>query len=303
MNGSVLKRRARRDWDLYILLIPGLIWYLVFAYKPMIGLRVAFYDYNIFRGYEGSTFVGLDNFIYFLQGPDFLRTLKNTLILALWQMIIVFPLPILLAIIITEMRNKFISKLTQTATFLPYFISIVVVCGMIINFLSPSTGIVNLMLRKLGFDPIYFIVKPEYFRGIYTGMNLWKTAGFNAIVYIAAIMGIDPQLYEAATVDGAGKWRQVRTITFPSILPIVVVMFVLNIGKMVKVGFESILLLYKPTTYATGDVIATYVYRTGIGNGDYGLATAAGLLEALVALVLVLLANKVSRKISETSLW
>lgn len=303
MNGSVLKRRARRDWDLYILLIPGLIWYLVFAYKPMVGLRVAFYDYNIFRGYEGSTFVGLDNFIYFLQGPDFLRTLKNTLILALWQMIIVFPLPILLAIIITEMRNKFISKLTQTATFLPYFISIVVVCGMIINFLSPSTGIVNLMLRKLGFDPIYFIVKPEYFRGIYTGMNLWKTAGFNAIVYIAAIMGIDPQLYEAATVDGAGKWRQVRTITFPSILPIVVVMFVLNIGKMVKVGFESILLLYKPTTYATGDVIATYVYRTGIGNGDYGLATAAGLLEALVALVLVLLANKVSRKISETSLW
>ncbi len=298
-----LGKKVRRDWDLYILLIPGLVWYLVFAYKPMLGLRVAFYDYNIFRGFEGSTFVGLDNFIYFLTGPDFLRTLKNTLMLAFWQMTIVFPFPILLAIIVTEMRNKFISKLTQTATFLPYFISIVVVCGMVINFLSPSTGIINLMLQKLGFDPIYFMVKPEYFRGVYTGMNLWKTAGFNSIVYIAAIMGIDPQLYEAAKVDGAGKWRQVRTITLPSILPIVVVMFVLNVGKMVKVGFEAILLLYKPTTYATGDVIATYVYRTGIGNGDYGLATAAGLFEAVVALVLVLVANRVSRKLSENSLW
>ncbi len=269
----------------------------------MVGLRVAFYDYNIFLGIEGSRWVGLDNFKYFITGPDFMRTVKNTLMIALWQMLIVFPAPILLAIMVTEMRNKFVSKLTQTATFLPYFISIVVVCGMVINFLSPSTGVINLILRKFGVDPIYFMVKPEYFRGIYTAMTLWKTIGFNSIVYIAAIMGIDPQLYEAATVDGAGKWRQVRTITMPSILPIIVVMFVLNIGKMVKVGFEAILLLYKPTTYETGDVIATYVYRTGLANGDYGLATAAGLFEALVALVLVLVANRVSKRLSENSLW
>lgn len=300
---SKFAKRFRRDWDLFLLLLPGVIWYIMFAYKPMIGLRTAFYDYNIFKGFSGSTFVGLDNFIQFISGADFTRTVTNTLMIAFWQLLICFPIPIILAIAITEMKNKFVSKLTQTATFLPYFISIVVVCGMTINFLSPSTGVINFLLVKLGFEPVYFMVKPEYFRGIYTTMTLWKTAGFSAIVYIAAIMGIDQQLYEAARVDGAGKWKQIKHVTIPGILPIVVVMLVLNIGKMVKVGFEAILLLYKPTTYATGDVIATYVYRTGINNGNYGLATAAGLFEAFVALVLVVLANKISKRISETSLW
>lgn len=300
---SLISKKLSRDWDLLLLLLPGLLWFIVFAYKPMIGLRMAFYDYNIFKGISGSTFVGFENFRYFLTGPDFIRTVTNTLMIAFWQITIVFPVPIILAIAVTEMNNKFISKLTQTATFIPYFISIVVVCGMTINFLSPSTGVINFFLVKLGFEPIYFMVKPEYFRGIYTTMTLWKTAGFNAIVYIAAIMGLDEQLYEAARVDGAGKWKQIVHITVPGILPIVVVMFVLNIGKMVKVGFESILLLYKPTTYATGDVIATYVYRTGLSSGDYGLATAAGLFEAIVALILVILANKVSKRISESSVW
>lgn len=300
---SKFVKRFRRDWDLFLLLMPGVIWFIMFAYKPMLGLRTAFYDYNIFKGFSGSTFVGLDNFIQFMTGADFAKTVTNTLMIAFWQIVICFPIPIILAIAITEMKNKFVSKLTQTATFLPYFISIVVVCGMTINFLSPSTGVINFLLVKLGFEPIYFMVKPEYFRGIYTTMTLWKTAGFSAIVYIAAIMGIDQQLYEAARVDGAGKWKQIKHVTVPGILPIVVVMLVLNIGKMVKVGFEAILLLYKPTTYSTADVIATYVYRTGINNGNYGLATAAGLFEAFVALILVVVANKISKRISETSLW
>ncbi|GKX29747.1 sugar ABC transporter permease [Vallitalea longa] len=302
-SSSKFSKRFRRDWDLFLLLLPGLIWYIMFAYKPMIGLRTAFYDFNIFKGFSGSTFVGLDNFIQFIQGADFTRTVTNTLMIAFWQLVICFPIPIILAIAVTEMKNKVVSKITQTATFLPYFISIVVVCGMTINFLSPSTGVINFILQKLGFEPIYFMVKPEYFRGVYTTMTLWKTAGFSAIVYIAAIMGIDQQLYEAAKVDGAGKWKQIKHVTIPGILPIVVVMLVLNIGKMVKVGYEAILLLYKPTTYSTGDVIATYVYRTGIQNGNYGLATAAGLFEAFVALILVVLANKISKRLSETSLW
>lgn len=311
LSSSIRKKRSmnnivkwlRRDWDLIVMILPGVLWFLVFAYKPMLGLRTAFYDYNVFKGFEGSTFVGLDNFIQFLNGADFIRTVTNTLMIAFWQIVVCFPLPIVLAIAITEMKNKYIRKLTQTATFLPYFISVVVVCGITINFLSPSTGVINFILVKLGFEPIYFMVKPEYFRGIYTVMTLWKTAGFNSIVYIAAIMGIDQQLYEAARVDGAKKWKQIKHITIPSILPMVVTMLVLNIGKMVKVGFEAILLLYNPTTYSTADVIATYVYRTGIGNGNYGLATAAGLFEAMVAFILVIMANKVSKKISETSLW
>lgn len=294
----------KRDWELLIIfLLPGLIWYLMFAYKPMIGLRIAFYDFNVYKGLAGSKFVGLDNFVAFMSSPDFARTVINTIMIAVWQLAIVFPMPIFLAIAVTEIKYKWLSKLVQTATFLPYFISIVVVCGMVINFLSPSTGIVNFILSKLGFEPQYFMVKPEYFRPIYTFMTLWKTAGFDSIVYIAAIMGIDNQLYEAAKVDGAGKWQQLKNITIPGIMPIVVVMLVLNIGKMVKVGFESIILLYQPTTYVTADVIASYVYRTGLINRNYGVAAAAGIFEAVIALVLVVFANKLSKKISQNSVW
>ncbi|MFA6682544.1 MAG: ABC transporter permease subunit [Sphaerochaeta sp.] len=292
-----------KDWDLYLLLLPGIIWYLMFCYRPMVGLVTAFYDYNVFRGLAGSTFVGFMNFQEFMGGADFFRTVKNTFMIAFWQIVICFPFPIILAISITEMKSKWISKLTQTATFLPHFISVVVVCGMVVNFLSPSTGIINLIRAKFGADPIYFMVKPEYFRTIYTLMTLWQNAGFNAIVYIAALMGIDPQLYEAAIVDGAGKWKRIVHITIPCIIPTIVTMFVMNLGKMVKVGYESILLLYQPATYPVADVISTYSYRMGIENGNFGLATVAGLFEAVIALILVSSANKLSKHLTETSLW
>lgn len=295
--------KIRKDYDLYLLILPGVIWYLLFCYKPMIGLATAFFEYNSFKGLAGSTFVGLANFKEFIFGPDFLRTVKNTFMIALWQIVICFPIPIILAICITEMNNKFISKMTQTATFLPHFISVVVVCGIVVNFLSPSTGIINLIRNKFGLESIYFMVKPQYFRAIYTIMTLWQNAGFNAIVYIAAIVGIDQQLYEAAIVDGAGKWRRIRSITIPCILPTVVTMFVMNVGKMVKVGYESILLLYQPATYPVSDVISTYSFRMGMENGNFGLATASGLFEAIVALILVVSANKLSQKLTESSLW
>lgn len=293
----------RKNWDLYLLLLPGVVWFLAFAYKPMAGLAIAFYDYNIFKGISGSTFVGLDNFITFLTGRDFIRVLKNTLMISFWQLVVCFPIPIILAVAVTEMKNKFVSKMTQMATLLPHFVSVVVVCGIVVNFLSPSTGIVNMILQKLGMDPVYFMVQPQYFRGIYTTMTLWQNAGFNALVFIAAIMGIDPQLYEAATVDGAGKLQKIKNITIPAILPTIVTMLVLNIGKMVKVGYEAILLLYQPSTFAKADIIATYSYRLGFENGNYGLATAVGLFEAVIALILVTLANRVSRKLSDTALW
>ena len=212
-------------------------------------------------------------------------------------------LTLILAVAVTEMKNKFVSKMTQMTTLLPHFVSVVVVCGIVVNFLSPSTGIVNMILEKLGMEPVYFMVQPQYFRGIYTIMTLWQNAGFNALVFIAAIMGIDPQLYEAATVDGAGKWQKIKNITVPAILPTIVTMLVLNIGKMVKVGYEAILLLYQPSTFAKADIIATYSYRLGFENGNYGLATAVGMFEAIVALVLVTLANRLSRKLSDTALW
>ncbi|MDD7255013.1 sugar ABC transporter permease [Bullifex porci] len=298
-----LAKRLYKCWPLYVFLLPGVIWYIMFCYKPMIGLRMAFYDYNIFRGFSGSKFVGLENFKIYMSSPDFGRTLKNTLMIAVWQMVICFPVPVILAILITEMKSKIVSKMVQTISFLPHFISTVVVCGMVVNFLSPSTGIINMILGKFGIEAKYFMVYPQYFRPIYTIMTLWQTAGFNAIVYIAALMGIDPQLYEAAIVDGAGRWRRIINITIPGIIPTVVTMFIMNIGKMVKVGYESILLLYEPSTYATADVISTYSFRMGIQNGDYGVATAAGLFEAVIALILVVAANKVSKRLTETALW
>lgn len=303
MKKETVFHRIRKDWDLYLLLLPGVIWYLMFCYKPMVGLRTAFYDYNVFRGFPGSTFVGFANFKDFMGGPDFVRTVVNTLMIAAWQMLICFPFPIVLAVSVTEMQNKFVRKLTQTATFLPYFISVVVVCGMVVNFLSPSTGVLNLLREKIGLEPIYYMVKPECFRPVYTLMTLWQTAGFNAIVYIAALMGIEPELYEAAIIDGAGKWKRILHVTIPCIIPTIVTMFIMNIGKMVQVGYESILLLYNPSTYSVADVISTYAFRVGIENGNYGLATVAGLFEALVALLLVVLANWVSKKLTENSLW
>lgn len=289
--------------ELYLLLLPGVLWYLVFAYRPMTELRIAFYDYNVFQGIEGSTFTGLENFVEFFSGKDFPRVLKNTLMISVWQLLICFPVPIALAVCVTEMKNKFVSRMTQMSTLLTHFISVVVVCGIVVSFLSPSTGVINLIMQKLGMEPVYFMTKPEYFRGIYTLMTLWQNAGFDALVYIAAIMGIDPQLYEAATVDGAGKLKKIFHVTLPGIAPTIVTMLILKLGGIIKVGYEAILLLYQPTTYSTADVISTYFYRLAFENGNYGLSVAAGLFESVVAFVMVILANKFSKKISDNALW
>ncbi len=201
------------------------------------------------------------------------------------------------------MTSKLMSKITQTVTFLPYFISTVVVCGIVVSFLSPSTGIVNIILTKLGFDPVYFMVEPKYFKGTYVTMMLWKSAGFNAVVYIAALMGIDPSLYEAADVEGATRLQKIRSITLPSIYPTISVMLILELGKIIKVGYEAILLLYQPSTYSAADVIGTYTYRIGMVQNNFGLSTAAGLFESLVALIMVIAANKISRRLSDSAIW
>ncbi|MGL1890066.1 MAG: ABC transporter permease subunit [Spirochaetaceae bacterium] len=295
-------KTIRQDWTLYILLLPMLIWYCLFAYKPMGGLLIAFQDYSVFKGMSGSTWVGLENFRQFMGSDDFFRTVKNTLFITGYRIVFAFPASIILALMINELKYKWLKNTVQTVSFLPYFISIVVVCGMVINFLSPSSGIVNTLIKKLGGESVYFMVKAEYFRQIYTSMIVWRETGFNAIVYIAALAGIDQQLYEAAKVDGAGKWSQMVHITIPSIMPTIVIMFVLNIGKMINIGFESIILLYQPATFETSDVISTFVYRMGIQQQQFGVATAAGLFEAFIALALVLFSNKISKKLTDSSL-
>ena len=288
---------------LYLILIPFILWYTVFMFKPMYGLLIAFKDYSLFRGISGSEWIGLYNFKEFLTSPYFYTTLKNTLMLNVYSLCLEFPFAILIALMLNEVKNKYFKSIVQTASFIPYFIAIVVATGITVNVLSPSTGVVNMVLEKLGFEKIYFLSKPEFFRGIFTGLNMWKTTGFNAVIYLAALTAVDEQLYEAARIDGANKFSQLRHITIPAIIPTIVIMLVLKVGSMLNVAFETVLLLYQPATYSTADVISTYVYRTGMLMQDFGLATAVGLFNALVGFILVYSANKWSKKVTQSSLW
>lgn len=288
---------------LYLILLPFILWYAVFMFKPMYGLLIAFKDYSLFRGISGSEWIGLYNFKEFLTSTYFYTTLKNTLMLNVYSLCLEFPFAILIALMLNEVKNKYFKSIVQTASFIPYFIAIVVATGITVNVLSPSTGVVNMVLEKLGFEKVYFLSKPEFFRGIFTGLNMWKTTGFNAVIYLAALTAVDEQLYEAARIDGANKFSQLRHITIPAIIPTIVIMLVLKVGSMLNVAFETVLLLYQPATYSTADVISTYVYRTGMLMQDFGLATAVGLFNALVGFILVYSANKWSKKVTQSSLW
>ncbi|WP_047382646.1 sugar ABC transporter permease [Cetobacterium sp. ZWU0022] len=301
---NYLKRGNVKDQlSLYIILLPFLLWYILFEYKAMYGLIIAFKDFNLFRGIAGSDWIGLDNFREFLTSPYFYTTLKNTIFLNIYSLIFEFPFAIILALMLNEVKNRYFRSIIQTISFLPYFIAIVVTAGITINILSPSSGVINHILSKIGFEKIYFLSKPEYFRGIFTGMNTWKSTGFNAIIYLAALTSVDESLYEAAKIDGATKFQQLRFITFPSIIPTIVIMLILKVGSMLNVAFETVLLLYQPATYSTSDVISTYVYRTGMLMQDFGLATAVGLFNAIIGFILVYLANRWSKKITSSGLW
>lgn len=300
---KILVRDIKRDKYLYMILIPFIIWFLLFKYKPMYGLQIAFKDFSLFQGIEASPWVGLEYFREFIGSEYFGRVFKNTIILNIYNLLICFPAPIILAILLNEVKNSKFKKSVQTLTYLPHFVSIVVVAGLVTTLLSPGNGLINVLLEKIGMDKIYFLTKPEYFRGIYTGMDLWKSTGFGSIVFIAAIAGIDQAMYEAANIDGANKWQQIKNITIPSIMPTIVVMLIMKIGNMLVVGYEAIILLYQPATYQTADVISTYVYRSGLLDGRYDFATAVGLFNSVIAVILVLSANKISKKVTETSLW
>ncbi|MDO3444921.1 sugar ABC transporter permease [Agrobacterium sp. V1] len=298
-----LQEDMRRDWQLYLLLAPMLIWFAVFLYKPMYGLVIAFQDFSIFRGIEKSPWVGFANFVELFQNDMFIRSFWNTITISGLGLIFAFPVPIILALMFNEIQSGIARSWAQTVVYLPHFISVVIVAGIVINFLSPSIGIVNLMLKGLGFEPIYFLTQPEWFRPIYIGSSVWKEAGFESIVYLAAIAGVSPTLYESARVDGASRWQMMWRITLPCILPTIVIMLIIRIGNLVEVGFEYIILLYRPSTYETADVVSTFIYRTGLQGTQYDLATAAGLFNAVIAFVLVYSANRISRKVSSTSLW
>lgn len=301
-RGGVLPQ-IRRDYQLYIMLLPVIAYYILFMYKPMYGLQIAFKDYSLFKGIADSPWIGFKYFTEFLEGPYFVRTFTNTLALSILGILIHTPAQIILALLFNELKQGPFKTAIQTVSYLPHFISIVVIAGLVTNFLAPSNGIINLIIEKLGGEKIYFLTKPEYFRAIYITMYLWEGTGFGTIIYMAALSGIDASLYEAATIDGAGKLGQIVHVTLPCILPTVIVMLIMSIGNILNVGYEAIILLYQPATYETADVISTYVYRSGLVEGRYDYGTAVGLFNAVIALVLTTTANLISKKTSEISLW
>ena len=284
-------------------MLPFVLWFILFAYKPIYGLLISFQDYSLFKGISGSEWIGFQNFKNYLTSPYFYITLKNTIVLNIWSLCLEFPFAIIFALMLNEVKYKWYRSFVQTASFIPYFISVVVACGIVVNMLSPTTGIINLVLGKLGLKSIYFLSEPGYFRPIFTMLSTWKITGFNAIIYIAALTSIDPGLYEAAKIDGANKMQELLHITLPSIIPTIVIMLILKIANMLNVSFETVLLLYQPATYSTSDVISTYIYRTGMVTQDFGLSTAVGFFNALLGFVLVVSANNFSKKLGQSGLW
>ncbi len=301
-----LKTNIIRDRYLIFMMIPVVVYFLVFSYLPMTGLWMAFTDFKAGQGIMGlytGKFVGLKWFEQFFTSPYAWRLIRNTFLLSFYSLLFGFPIPIIFAVCVTQLKNKHIQRTAQVITYLPYFISTVVIVGMIINFLSPSGGIVNQFIVAMGGEPINFLGDPKYFRAIYVISGSWQTFGFNSIIFVAAIMGISNELYEAMWVDGATKWQVIYKLVLPSIKPTIVLLLIMSLGNILNVGFEKVYLMYNTGIYETADVIQTYVYRQGIQSQNYSYATAVGLFNSLVGFTLVYCANSLCRKFTDTSIW
>lgn len=297
-----LRRNIKQYYGLYLLIIPVIIYFVVFCYFPMYGAQIAFRKYKPRLGISGSEWVGLKYFINYFHSYYFTRLLRNTLLLNLYGIIFHFPLPIVLALMINELRSVRYKRLVQTVTYLPHFVSLVVICALLTDMLS-ANGWFNDLIVMLGGERRSFLIEPGAYRTIHIVSNIYQEVGWNSIVYLAAITAVDPQLYEAATIDGAGRFRTILNVTLPCIAPTIVTLFIMRIGSVMNIGHEKVLLLYNEATYETADVISTFVYRKGLLDGDYSYSTAVGLVNSVVNFTLVVMANMISRKVSETSLW
>lgn len=288
---------------LLILFAPCLIYYIVFKYAPMWGVTIAFYDYSPFLGLSGSQFVGLKHFETFFNSELALRTVSNSIILGLQMLVFGFPAPIIFALVLNEVNGANIKKFVQTVSYMPHFLSAVVIVGMLQGFLSPINGVINNIIVGFGGEAINFLETASWFRPIFVMSDIWQGMGWGAIIYMAALTGIDPSLYEAASIDGANKWEQMTNITLPSLAPTIITMLLLKVGSILSVSLEKALLLQNAVTYSTSDLIDTYVYRTGIVQGNLSYSTAIGLFNSVVCLVLLVGSNAIARRFSESNLF
>ncbi|MFI0718554.1 ABC transporter permease [Streptomyces sp. NPDC021224] len=296
------RQSLRRDWQLYSLAVLPLLFFAVFRYLPMLGNVIAFRRYHPGGSMFGDQWVGLRYFKLFWHDPQFWHVFTNTLLMGVLTLVFAFPMPIVLALLLNEVRSRKFKKIVQSVSYLPHFLSTVIVAGVVMQFLA-ADGPVNQAVKHFGHKPILFIQEPGWFRSIYVSSELWQTVGWGTILYLAALTAIDDNLYEAARIDGANRWKQTWHVTLPGIRPTMVTLLILNIGTFMAVGFEKILLLYNPLTYPTADVISTYLYRMGVVSNNFSYAAAIGLFESLIGLVLIVSANRISRRTVGTSLW
>ncbi len=286
----------------YLIVLPVVVFYILFHYKPMYGLIIAFKNYSPAKGIMGSSWAGFKHFEDFLTNPYFWRLMRNTLTISLSNLIFSFPAPIILALLLNEIKNKAFLRGSQMIMYIPHFISLVVICGMIINF-TDIDGVINDLLNVFGIERKAYLNYPQYFVPIYVISDIWQGIGWNSIIYMAALTGIDTSLYEAATIDGAGRWKQTLHVTIPGILPTIIIMLLMRIGNLLSVGYEKVILLYNPLTYETADIISTYVYRKGLLEQNYSFSTAVGLFNSIISFILLIGANTLSKRCGEGSLW
>jgi ABC-type polysaccharide transport system, permease component len=302
INMNIINKTIKNK-ALVIMFLPCVIYYIVFQYLPIYGLTLAFKDYRIIDGIGASPWVGLKYFNFAFTSDDFWLSFKNTLIISGLKLMFNFPAPIILALLLNEVRRLHFKKLVQTVTYMPHFLSWIVLSGIVINFLSPSTGPINMLLSSMGIQPIYFVGNKEWFRQVLVVSSMWKEVGWGTIVYLASLAGVNSELYEAAVLDGAGRLKQTIHITLPAISPVIVIMFIFAVGGIVNDDFDQIYNLYNPAVYSVADVLSTYIYRMGLENMQYSYATAVGLFKNVIAFILILITNFVSKRYSDYGLW
>jgi putative aldouronate transport system permease protein len=301
-----LKKAGRQFWRtryLQLLLLPGLVYFIIFQYGPMYGVQIAFRDFRLNRGILNSQWVGFLNFQRFFDHPNFFRLFRNTILLNIQMLFLVFPMPIVFALLLNEIRSLRYKRVVQTVSYLPHFISLPAIIGIMVMMLSPTDGIINNALEGMGFGRIFFMAQEEWFRPLYNISEIWTTLGWSAIIYIAALAGVNPELYESAAIDGATRWRMMFSISLPSIAPTIIILFIMRIGSLMSLGSEKALLLQTPLNMETSDIISTFIYRRGIQHAEHSFSAAVSMFNSAINIVLLVTANTVSRKVSDTSLF
>jgi ABC-type polysaccharide transport system, permease component len=295
-------KKIKKSKYLYLMMLIPIVYYVLFHYMPLYGVLISFKDYKVAKGVWGSPWVGFKWFEKFLTDEYFWKLVRNTLLLNIYGLLWGFPIPIALALMLNEVSSSGFKRIIQSVSYLPHFISTVVVCGMVMNFLSLD-GIINRFVAFLGFDKIQFMLMPEWFRTVFTASGIWQTCGWTSIIYLSALTAVDQEVLEAAMIDGANRFQKIRYVTLPSIAPTISIMLIMQLGKLMSLGYEKIILLYNGSTYETADVISSYVYRRGILNNDFSYSTAVGLFQSVVGVLLLICSNTITKKLSENSLW